>query len=345
RGYAYGANIGWINLDDLNIYVQTNTIDPGADTDSDGLPDAWELSYFGTLARNGSGDPDSDGEDNLSEFRAGTNPTDGTSVFRSGRVLNISTRLQVLTGDDVLIGGFIISGDTSKKVIIRGLGPSLVAQGVSGALPDPKLELFDSGGDRVAVNNNWKETQQNTIEATMIPPPHDRDSALVRTLAPGAYTTVLTGVANTTGIGLVEVYDLTANEPVRLANISTRGFVDTGENVMIGGFIVGGGLGTNGSGSARFLVRGLGPSLADVGVDGPLSNPLLQIYNGNGDSVAINDDWRETQRLEIEATGIPPKNIREAAFVGTFGAGGYTAVLRGVDNGTGVGLVEIYNLP
>ena len=185
RGYAYGANIGWINLDDLNVYVQTNTIDPGADTDSDGLTDAWELIHFDTLARNGRGDPDNDGEDNLSEFRAGTNPRNAASVFRSGRALNISTRLQVLTGDDVLIGGFIISGSEPKRVVVRALGPALLGAGISDALVNPVLELNDSAGNSLAHNNSWREAQQDELLAAGLAPSSDSEAAIVQTLPPG----------------------------------------------------------------------------------------------------------------------------------------------------------------
>ena len=253
RGYAYGANIGWINLDDLNVFVQANAIDPGADTDGDGLTDAWEYIHFGNPDMDGTGDPDGDGEDNLSEFRSNTSPIDVNSVTRSARALNIATRLRVLTDTNVLIGGFIITGAEPKRVIIRAIGPSLGAAGVPDALADPVLELFDVDGNSIGFNNNWKETQQGEIEATTIPPSDDLESAIVQTLNPGNYTAVVSGAGGGIGIGLVEVYDLQSGQPARLANIATRGFVDSGDNVMIGGFIIGAGLGTNGSGSAACL--------------------------------------------------------------------------------------------
>ena len=345
RGYAYGANIGWINLDDLNVFVQANSIDPGADTDADGLTDAWEYIHFGNLAMDATGDPDGDGEDNLSEFRSNTNPTDINSVTRSARALNIATRLRVLTDTNVLIGGFIITGAEPKKVIIRAIGPSLGAQGVADALADPVLELFDVDGNSIGLNNNWKETQQGEIEATTIPPSEEAESAIVQTLNPGNYTAVVSGFGGGIGIGLVEVYDLASGQPAKLANIATRGFVDSGDNVMIGGFIIGGGLGTNGSGSARLLLRAIGPSLGDAGIENALQDPTLELVNGNGDTLASNNNWRDTQEAEIEATTIPPPNDLEAAIVTIVPAGAYTAIVRGVDDGTGVGLVEVYNLP
>ena len=348
RGYAWGANIGWINLDDLNVFVQANSIDPGADTDGDGLTDAWEYINFGNLDMNGTGDPDGDGEDNVSEFQSNTNPNDPNSVTRSARALNIATRLRVLTDTEVLIGGFIISGSAPKKVIVRAIGPSIQAEGqpLPGRLEDPFLELYQQGNpDPIATNNNWKETQQAEIEATTIPPSDDLESAIVQTLNPGNYTAVVSGVAGGIGIGLVEVYDLASGQPEKLANIATRGFVDQGDNVMIGGFIIGAGLGTSGSGTARLLLRAIGPSLAEAGVENALQDPALELVNSNGDTIGANNNWRDTQQAEIEATTIPPSNDLEAALVQTVPAGAYTTIVRGVEGGTGVGLVEVYNLP
>ena len=315
------------------------------DSDGDGMSDAFELQY-GLNPNDPSdavGDPDSDGEDNLAEFRTGTDPNDPNSVTRTGRTLNISTRLRVLTGDNALIGGYIVTGSEPKTVVMRGLGPSLGAAGVPDTLADPVLELFDSAGNSIAFNNDWRESQQAEIEATSIPPSDDRESAIVRTLDPGAYTAVLSGVGEGTGVSLVEIYDL-SGPPARLANISTRGFVDTGDNVMIGGFIVGGGIGANGAGSARFIARALGPSLAAAGVPNPLQDPTLEVYNGSGDLIAANNNWRDTQQAEIEATGIPPGNDLEATVVASVPAGPYTAIVRGANDGTGVGLIEVYNL-
>ena len=349
RGYAWGANIGWINLDDLNFFVQANAIDPGADTDGDGLPDAWEYIHFGNLDQDGTGDPDGDGEDNFSEYKSNTIPTNVNSVTRSARALNIATRLRVLTDENVLIGGFIISGAEPKKVIIRAIGPSVATadgEPLAGRLEDPFLELYAAGNpDPVATNNNWKETQQAEIEATTIPPSDDLESAIVRTLNPGNYTAIVSGVGGGVGIGLVEVYDLAATQPAKLANIATRGFVDSGDNVMIGGFIIGAGLGTNGSGTARLLVRALGPSLNEAGVPNALQDPTLELVNSNGDTIADNNNWRDSQEAEVQDTGIPPSNDLEAAIVRVVPAGAYTAIVRGLDDGTGVGLVEVYNLP
>jgi hypothetical protein len=262
-------------------------------------------------------------------------------------LLNISTRMRVLTSDQVLIGGFIITGSEAKKVIIRGMGPSLSGVGVT--LSDPTLELHQGNTTR-ATNDNWKiddqtgQSQEATIRATTIQPGNDLESAIVATLVPGAYTAILAGKNGGTGVGLVEVYDLAQAADSKLANISTRGFVDTDNNVMIGGLIVGGG---GGGPSAKVIVRALGPS---VPVAGALEDPTLELHDGNGNTVATNDDWKiddqtgQSQEAAIRATTIPPSNDLESALIATLAGGNYTAIVRGKNNTTGVGLVEVYNL-
>jgi WD40 repeat protein len=260
-------------------------------------------------------------------------------------LLNISTRMRVLTGEQVLIAGFIITGTDPKKVIIRGIGPSLKGVGIT--LSDPTLELHQ-GSTTLATNDNWKindqtgQSQQAEIEATTIPPKNDLESAIVMTLSPGAYTAILAGKNGGTGVGLVEVYDLDQAANSKLANISTRGFVDTDNNVMIGGLIIGNGSG----GTAKVIVRALGPS---VPVAGALADPTLELHNGSGTTIATNDNWKKrpdgsSQQAEIEATTIPPPNDLESALVATLAPGNYTAIVRGKNNTTGVGLVEVYNL-
>jgi len=265
----------------------------------------------------------------------------------TGQLLNISTRMEVLQGDEVLIGGFIVTGSDPKKVIVRGIGPSLP---VNGSLADPTLELHQ-GNTTLATNDNWKindqtgQSQEAEIQATTIPPKNDLESAIVATLNPGSYTAVLAGKNGGTGIGLVEVYDLAQGANSKLANISSRGFVDTGDNVMIGGLIAGGPSG----GSTRVLVRALGPSLTNSGVAGALGDPTLELHDGNGTTIASNDNWKtrpdgSSQQTEIEGTGIPPSNDLESALVRLLSPGSYTAIVRGVNGTTGVGLVEAYNL-
>ena len=253
--------------------------------------------------------------------------------------LNISTRLNVQTGDNVLIGGFIISGTAPKKVIVRGIGPSLSLAGVEGVLANPTLELHEPDGT-VVINDNWKDTQEQEIIDSTIPPTNDFESAIVDTLDPGAYTVILAGKNGTTGVGLVEGYDLDQAADSQFANISTRGFVETESNVMIGGFILGGG-----SGTANVIIRALGPSLTQSGVSGALADPTLELHDENGAVVRSNDNWKDTQQTEIEATGIPPQNDLESALVATLNPGPYTAIVAGKGGPTGVGLVEVYQLP
>jgi len=261
---------------------------------------------------------------------------EGIGVSPPSQLLNISTRLRVLNGENVLIGGFIITGIEAKKVIIRGIGPSL-AQFFNGTLDDPVLELYQ-GNTLIDGNNDWKANEA-AIAATGIPPGHDLESAIVRTLSPGAYTAILRSNNNTPGIGLVEAYDLDQAADSKLANISTRGFVDSGDNVMIGGFIIGGG-----DGGATVIVRAIGPALGNFGIAGALQDPTLDLVDANGMVLRANNDWKDSQRTEIETAGLPPGDDRECALVQTLAPGNYTAIVRGQDNTTGVGLVEVYNV-
>jgi len=256
-------------------------------------------------------------------------------------LLNISTRLRVLTNDNALIGGFIITGTQPKDVIIRGIGPSLAGSGVQGALADPVLELHQ-GDSTLAINDNWKETQQAEIQVTTLAPTNDLESAIVANLQPGAYTAILRGKNDTLGVGLIEVYDLHEAALATLANISTRGFVDTGDNAMIGGFIAGGEPGADGL--SRIVIRGLGPSLQDFGVGNALSDPTLELHDGQGAVIQSNDNWKDSQQAEISQSGLAPTRDAESAISLTISQGLYTVILRGKDNSTGVGVVEVYNL-
>lgn len=268
-----------------------------------------------------------------------TDPAGNTSEFSPalrGRLLNISTRMRVLTGDNVLIGGFIVAGTQEKIVVVRRIGPSLP---LADSLPDPILELHDSTGATIATNNDWKESQQTEIEATGLMPTNDAESAIVATLPANssAYTAILRGVNDTTGVGLVEVYDLDQITDSQLANISTRGFVDTGDNVMIGGIIIG-------NATTEVLLRALGPSLSGAGVGGVLDDPTLELRDVNGALLAANDNWRSDEEAEIEATSLQPTDDLESAVLQTLDPGAYTAIVRGAGDTTGVGLVEAYNL-
>ncbi len=255
------------------------------------------------------------------------------------KALNIATRVFVDTGERVPIAGFIVAGDVPKRVLLRGIGPSLSGNGVPTPLADPTLTLFDDKGGTIILNNNWRDSQEPEIAATGIPPQNDLESALIATLPPGHYTAALTGVGGTTGNGLIEVYDLEPDNS-SLANLSTRGFVGTGDNVMIGSLIIGSGA------SPVIVLRAIGPSLANSGIANPLLDPIIELHDGNGALVAFNDDWRSPQLQAVSATLLGPTDDREAAIVAPFlTPGNYTAVVRGKAEATGVALVEAYRIP
>lgn len=262
-------------------------------------------------------------------------PNPGTGPVR---LVNISTRMRVGAGDEVLIAGFIIQGSQAKKLILRASGPSLGASGVSGALQDPVLELRDAGGNLIAQNDDWQAGGQAAeISASGVAPTNPAEPAIVATLQPGTYTAVIRGRDNTQGVALVEAYELSA-PTTRLVNLSTRGRIGTGDQVLIGGLIV------QGTGSKKVIIRAVGPSLG-ASVSGALNDPMLEVYDGAGNLIASNDNWTSSsQQNEIVASTVPPVSPVEAAVVTTFTPGTYTAIVRGVNNSTGIGSVEIYDL-
>jgi YVTN family beta-propeller protein len=249
-------------------------------------------------------------------------------------LLNISTRLRTQAADNALIGGLIVNGTEPKKVALRAMGPSLP---VAGKLTDPLLELYDSSGARVAQNDNWN-THRADLLAAGIPPLDEHEAALVTSVAPGNYTAVVRGIGDGSGVALVEAYDLSPESKSKLANISTRGKVESGDNVMIGGFIIGG------DQTTEVVVRAVGPSLGTHGVAGALLDPTLEVHDGNGVLVAQDDDWRMYQEQPLIQTGLAPADDREAAMILFLQPGAYTAVVRGKNDSTGIGLVEVYNL-
>jgi hypothetical protein len=257
---------------------------------------------------------------------------------QQSQLANISTRMLVDTGENALIAGFMITGTEPKKVILRAIGPSLANGGVSGVLADPTLELF-RGETSLGFNDNWKDdaVERAEIEASTIPPSNDLESGIVRTLEPGVYTAVMRGKGETSGVGLVELYDLDTGAESKLVNIATRGLVQTGSNVMIAGTIVIGGAAS----SQRVLIRATGPSLS---IAGRLADPTLELIDGNGNAVRANDNWRSEQEAPIRASTIPPASELEAAVVATLQPGNYTAVVRGAGGSTGVAVVEVYTL-
>ena len=238
----------------------------------------------------------------------------------------------------------IATGTGGKRVILRAIGPSLTDFGVPGALADPTLELYQ-GNTLLFSNDDWRNsTQEAEIAASGFAPNKDAESAIIWTLTPGqGYTAIVRGKNGTTGIGVVEAFDLDRGAASKLGNISTRGFVNVDDNVMIAGLIVGPGTGA----SLKILARALGPTLSDFGVPGALADTTLDLVNASGTVIRSNDNWRDDpqQRAEIEAAGLAPNHIEEAALVETVAPGAYTAIVRGKNRTTGVGLVEVYNIP
>ncbi len=361
-----------------------------ADLDGDGLPDGWESRYGlnpnDSTGNNGAnGDPDGDGFTNLHEFQGGSNPQNSTSVPSiSSRLINISTRAHVLTGENVAIGGFIIGGSEPMTVLIRARGPSMGGApfNVPGTLSDPMVQLY-SGQTVIAQNDNWQTTRpqcdspaiscgdaaqiiatgkdpcQPVPGQTSAPPGCTQESALLVTLPPGRYTAIISGVGGETGVGIVEVFNVDGDTTANLINISTRAHVETGDNVAIGGFRIGG------SDSKTVLIRARGPSLSAFGVSEPLANPTIQLYSGQT-VIALNDNWQDPAQCvsgytcsgetEIQATGkdpcqpfpgqisAPPGCAEESAILITLPPGRYTAIISGVGGTTGVGLVEVFEI-
>jgi uncharacterized delta-60 repeat protein len=260
---------------------------------------------------------------------------DGSASFQ-----NLSARAHIFTGEQILIVGFIIGGSENKMVLIRGLGPSLAAFGVPTPLADPTLSLYDHTATLIASNDNWKATQQAQIQATGLAPSNDLESAILATLAPGSYTAFLQGKGATTGIGLGEIYDVDPSANARATNLSARGFVGAGNDVLIGGLIIGGPTGS----LQRVLIRALGPSLGGGGVTNPLGNPILSLRDANGNVIATNDNWQDSQQADIAATGKAPPSLKESAILALLAPGNYTAIVTGKNGTTGVGLIEFYSL-
>ena len=250
---------------------------------------------------------------------------------------NISTRGPVGTGQNVLIAGFIVSGSQPKKVIVRALGPTLSTLGVSGALADPTIAIFNSSNGLVASNDNWRNTQEVEIAASGFAPPNDLESAIIVTLPPGSYTAVVSGKNGGIGIGLVDVYELDASTSI-FQNLSTRGFVGTGDNVLIGGLIIGAGE------QPVIVVRAIGPTLSSFGITQPLQDPTLEVRDGNGGLIAFENDWQDNTPTAVKAALLQPQDSRESAVVLSLSAGNYTAIVRGKNGTTGVALVEAYRL-
>ena len=271
-------------------------------------------------------------------------PTPVPTPSPPSQATNLSTRMMVQAGDGVAIAGFIISGCCTQQYLLRGIGPSLANFGIPNPLADPTLELHGSNGFTTITNNNWRDTQEAEIIATGRAPSNDLESAIVADLnAAAAYTAILTGNAGTTGVGSVEIYNLSPTQSFypRLLNISTRANVGTGDDIVIAGFI----LSEGGGGANAIILRGLGPSLTQFGVPNALADPKLELRNSQGTLIASDDNWIDdsNQAAVIQAAGLAPADSLESAIAVTLMPGTYTALLSGVNNGTGVGLVEVYD--
>jgi hypothetical protein len=348
-------------------------VTPAQPTDQLGSPSAQIDPMLGPLQDNGgptftralfSGSPARDKGNSsgaTTDQRGFTRPVDNPSIpnaaggdgsdigafeIQAGltaRSLNISTRARVQTGVNVLIGGFIVTGNGSKKIIIRAIGPSLKKFALTGLLADPVLELHAADGSLMVLNNDWRDdpSQALQIQNSGFAPSDDLESAIIATLPTAGYTAVVRGNGNSTGLGLVEVYDLDQTGASQLANISSRAFVEGGNNVVIGGFTLGG---TNGS--PQIIIRAIGPSLKKLGIASPLPNPTLELRDANAALLAFNDDWRDNpaQASQIIGAGAQPQDDLESAIAAALPPGPYTAIVGGKDGATGIGLVEVYNL-
>jgi hypothetical protein len=278
----------------------------------------------------------------------------GQSIYGNGpaylhgssapNLINISTRGQINTGDNVMIGGFVIQGSQPVTVILRAIGHSLAAAGITNPISDPTIELHDSTGAIIATNDDWiSSPDAQTIASYHLDPPNSIESALFVTLNPGSYTAIVQGYQDSstpaaTGVGLFELYDLHLTNNVRAGNISTRGQVLLNDQVMIGGFVIGG------AQSKTVVVRALGPSLANFGLSGVLADPFLELHDGQGTLISSNDDWGQgPDAATIQNEGLAPSSPKESALQATLNPGNYTAIVRGVNNTTGLGLVEVYD--
>jgi Matrixin len=265
-------------------------------------------------------------------------PPDAPSPTGNSQILQLSTRSSVGVGDNVMIGGFIINGTVNKQVLVRAIGPSLGPLGVANPLQNPFLELKDANGMTLAANDDWRATQEQEIIDTDLTPGDDHESALIADLAPDRYTAIVTGVGDTTGVALVEVYDLEP-ENGKLANISTRAHVGTGDDVTIAGFII------KGPQSQKNVLRAVGPSLGSLGLQGPLANPALDLYNSKVQILQTNDDFKSNRDAGVIASyGLGLTNGFESSLYFESAPGNFTAIMRGVNGSTGIGLIEVYGV-
>ena len=268
----------------------------------------------------------------------------GRVIATPSQAMNTSTRARVETGEKVLIGGFIVTGTAAKKAIVRAIGPSLSQHRLSDVLADPTLELHGGNGALLRSNDNWQDdpSQASQIRASGLAPSTNLESAIIATLQPGHYTAIVRGKNSRQGVALAEVYDLDPAADSQLGNISGRSNVQTSDDVMIGGFIIG-----NNIGATKVIIRAIGPSLSQHGLSSVLADPTLELHDANGALLESNDNWRDDrdQAARIRAANLAPSNPLESAIWASLAPGNYTVIVRGKNNGVGIGLAEIYSLP
>lgn len=347
RNYSAGTGVTANTLIFLNTFTAGPKMSFTAQTDNSGIVNPVLTGKKLTLTPNQTGTATV--TVTAADFSGATATSRSTVTVSAtapiGKLANIATRAQVGVGEDVLIGGFVVTGTGTKRLLLRTLGPELTARGVPNVLPDPKMQLYQ-GSTIIQENDNWKTdpVQYPLIAATPFAPTNDLEPAIYFSASPGAYTIVVSGVNVPTGNALVEIYELDSNDTSSLINLSTRGNVGTADNVMIGGFVIGG------TTPKRVLVRAVGPSLSQLGVTVPLANPYLQLYSG-GTVIAQNDDWAlsttggiNPDAAAITASGFQPVSPQESAVIMTLAPGPYTAIVSGVGGTTGVALIEVYDL-
>jgi hypothetical protein len=356
RGFIWSANCGWINLDDANVFVATAPLpSPTPTATATATPTATATATptataTATPTATATATPTATATATATSTATATATPTATPTTTPGLVANVSTRLPVGTGENVLIEGFIVQGPvgSTKKIMVRAIGPSLLPFGITDALANPTLEIHDSSNATVATNDDWKNTQLGgfitsdqsaEINASGLAPGNDLESAIIAGLTPGSYTAVVHGLDNTVGTGVVDAYDLSAASPARLANIATRGLIQPGDKLMIAGFIIQ-------NGQVKAVVRAIGPSLTAFGISNALPDTTLQLRDQNGVIVRENDDWRTDpqQAQELTDIGLQPSDDLEAALIVTLQPGQYTAQVRGKNESSGIGVVQVYFL-